>query len=366
MHLSQKFFGAEESPQINIIQPHLNTLYVRNTSHSPDKAITHYNVSFAPDCTVYDQAHENVLHANSAISDIYIEFKSKAEEDAFLIDIPDQPSSVSSPLMNPAPQGVLTAGQITTYAALQLDSQYRTHVFSILIVGDYARLIRWDRSGAIVTAPIYYQRDPELMDFFTRFDQAEKPARGHDSSVRKATPAEAKKAMYANTSFNSPELLVVTVPSKDCESKCSDYVIKPPIARPYTPPGRATRTSIAYDIQRDVIVFFKDSWRIACDEVVREGEVYTILNAANVPNIPYCSASGDVGDDLYHLTSTSRFANASWVKCTPELTPHRHHRLILDHIGKRLETFRCSKDMVSAIRAALTGAYPTLFTSLAV
>jgi hypothetical protein len=76
-----------------------------------------------PDCTVYDQVHENVLHANSAISNIYIEFKSKAEEDAFLINIPDKSSSVSSPLMNPAPQGVLTAGQITTYTALQLDSR---------------------------------------------------------------------------------------------------------------------------------------------------------------------------------------------------------------------------------------------------
>jgi hypothetical protein len=357
---------AEEEFQINIIQPHLKTLYICNTSHSPDKAITGYQVSFAPDCTVYDQARENVLHANSAISDIYIEFKSKAEEDAFLVDIPDQPSSTSNPLMNQAPQGVLTAGQITTYAALQLDSQYRTHVFSILIVGDYARLIRWDRSGAIVTGPIYYQRDPELMGFFTRYDQAERPARGHDSSVRKATPAEARKAICANTHFTSPELLVVTVPSKDCESRCGDYVIKPPVARPYTPPGRATRTSIAYDIQRDVIVFFKDSWRVACDEMVREGEVYAILNAAQVPNIPRCSASGDVGDDLYHLTSTSRFVNASWaVKCTQELTPHRHHRLILDDIGEKLDTFECSKDMVSAIRAALTGAYPALFTSLA-
>ena len=99
---------------------------------------------------------------------------------------------------------------------------------------------------------------------------------------------------------------------------------------------------------------------------MREGEVYAILSAAKVPNIPRCSASSDVGDDLYHLTSTSHFANAAWaVKSTQELTPHRHHQLILDDIGKRLETFRCSKDMVSAIRAALTGAYPALFTSLA-
>jgi hypothetical protein len=69
--------GLKRSPQINIIQPHLKTLYVCNRSHSPDKAITHYHISFAPDCTVYDQVRENVLHANSAISNIYINSKAK-------------------------------------------------------------------------------------------------------------------------------------------------------------------------------------------------------------------------------------------------------------------------------------------------
>ncbi len=59
-----------------------------------------------------------------------------------------------------------------TYAALQLDCQYRTHVFSVLVVRNYAQLIQWDRSGAIVTTPIYYQQDPALLDFFTLYDQA--------------------------------------------------------------------------------------------------------------------------------------------------------------------------------------------------
>ena len=59
---------------------------------------------------------------------------------------------------------------------------------------------------------------------------------------------------------------------------------------------------------------------------MRVGEVYAILSVVKVPNIPHCSASGDIGDDLYHLTSTSCFANASWaVKSTQELTPHWHH-----------------------------------------
>ena len=90
---------------------------------------------------------------------------------------------------------------------------------------------------------------------------------------------------------------------------------------------------------------------------MKEGDVYTILNKAKVPNIPCCSASGDVGDDTYHSTSTDWFTNASLaVKCTHEFIPNQHHQLILDDISDKLETFQCSKEMVYTIWAALTGA----------
>ena len=209
--------------------------------------------------------------------------------------------------------------------------------------------------------------DPELMDFFTCYDQAERPVRGHDSSVRLATTAEAQKAIVADREF-SPVLRIslsspsrIKTASQNAASTSSNHLL----SRPYTPPGRATRTSIAYDIQRDLVVFFKDSWRVACNEVMREGEVYAILNKAKVPNIPRCSASGDVGDDTYHSTSTNRFANASWaMKRTQEFTPHRHHRLILDDIGKKLETFRLQQGHGVCHSSRLIGAYLALLTSL--
>ncbi len=124
-----------------------------------------------------------------------------------------------------------------------------------------------------------------------------------------------------------------------------------------------TRTSIAYDIQRNCIIFFKDSWRVACNGIKKEGELYTILNHTCICNVPHCSASGDVGKGIYHSTCTSQFANAPWALMSSkhEFTPHQHHQLILDDISKRLETFQCSKDMVCAILAALIGAYLALF-----
>jgi len=46
---------------------------------------------------VYDEANKNITENNSTLSDICIEFKSRAEEDAFLTDFMDERSSVSSP-----------------------------------------------------------------------------------------------------------------------------------------------------------------------------------------------------------------------------------------------------------------------------
>ncbi|KAH9159380.1 hypothetical protein EDB89DRAFT_1916283 [Lactarius sanguifluus] len=285
---------------IEIVQPHLKTIYIRETSHSPDKALTGHSVSFSPDCTVYDEENKDITENNSALSDLFIEFKNRPEEDAFSTHFTDENPTG---FMSQKTKGVITAGQITTYAALQLDCQYRTHVFSVLIVRDYAWLIRWDRSGAIVTAPIYYQQDPALLDFFTRYDNADRSMRGHDDSVRYATQAETRKAIDANKEFSiSQKLLVVNVPLQRPKSGYGSYVIKPPAGRFYTPPGRATRTSIAYDIERNCIVFFKDSWRVDCDGIKREGEIYAMLNDAGVPNVPRCSASGDVGEDIYHST----------------------------------------------------------------
>ncbi len=62
-----------------------------------------------------------------------------------------------------------TLGQISSYAAAQLSAQFRTHIFSVLIVRDTARLLRWDRTGTIVTEAIEYNKCSFLADFFSRY-----------------------------------------------------------------------------------------------------------------------------------------------------------------------------------------------------
>jgi len=73
-------------------------------------------------------------------------------------------------------------GQLASYAAALSGSQFRIHVFSILICGKNARLMYWDRSGAIVTRAFDYTRLDYLGLFLHHYGLAVN-LRGYDSTI---------------------------------------------------------------------------------------------------------------------------------------------------------------------------------------
>jgi hypothetical protein len=115
---------------------------------------------------------------------------------------------------------------------------------------------------------------------------------------------------------------------------------------------------IAYDIARETKVLVKDSWRIDLEDIQAEGTTYDILMKAGVCNIPRCLASGDITINEYHATITKNYSLAPWA-CSngAHLVPHQHHRLALDVIGRSLNAFESSYEMVSAMRDALIGEF---------
>jgi hypothetical protein len=155
-----------------------------------DKApYSEFTFSCPPDCSVYSSdVHKHEL--NSSSLEFPIVFKSSLDQDPFAINpIPSEYEQVNS-FMSTTGAGCLVAGQITAYATLTLSAQYRTHVFLVLIIKNIARLIRWDRGGAIVTAPIHYDNEPFLLDFLIRYGNANREARGHDVTVDTPTDDE--------------------------------------------------------------------------------------------------------------------------------------------------------------------------------
>lgn len=83
-------------------------------------------------------------------------------------------------------------GQLLTYYKEQAVRQQRTFIFQLFIIGPFARFLRWDCSGAVVSAKFNYQNDPDaLAGFVRRYVHADTPReRGWDTTKTLASDAE--------------------------------------------------------------------------------------------------------------------------------------------------------------------------------
>ena len=60
--------------------------------------------------------------------------------------------------------------------------------------------------------------------------------------------------------------------------------------------GCWTHVSFTYDMQHDCQVYLKDSWCVLLEGIKLEGEIYCLLHAKKVPNIPSYLLAGDVSN----------------------------------------------------------------------
>ena len=161
------------------MNPFLQNLTIFNTSHAQDTTSTKFSFTCQPDCSAYIGARDEP----HSFIEFPIEFKTKLEQDPF-VKMPDHNEPTTENLfLNTTTAGREVVGQITAYASFILGSQYRTHMFLVLIFKKFARLIRWDHGGAVVTEPIKYDTQPHLFDFFIRYDNTNQATRGHDITV---------------------------------------------------------------------------------------------------------------------------------------------------------------------------------------
>jgi len=142
----------------------------------------------------------------------------------------------NNPLMVTESTGSETAGQVIAYTTLILSTQYRTHTFSVLIINDYAQLIRWDHSGAIVTEPIYYNDQSYLFDFLVCYNHASNEACGHDPTVGPPADHKAQAARTIKELSEANSLLSVTIQGSQPQGSCR-FIIGTPCRQPDIPAG---------------------------------------------------------------------------------------------------------------------------------
>ena len=335
-----------------------NLRAVNSSSHVDCNPNSDFSFKIKPDVSVYCADSHPSVKTDSSSVELFIEFKWDAGDDPFC-DTYDRgcsrcDASNAKSFLHETKSSKDTLGQITSYAAAHLGAQFRTHIYSVFIVKDTARILRWDRSGTIVTEGFKYNESPYLAEFFRRFSTASPEMRGKDQTVSDPTPSEALLARQCLGLDNQVPLVKLQIP--DAKGSPLYFITSAPRATPYTPPGRATRAGPAYDVLRRTKVFLKDSWRVDLPDIKPEGVTYATLERHKVRNIPHCLASGDISTTDYHATKTHNFAQAPWAchSHTP-FVPHRHYRLVLDIIGRSLTTFKSSYEMVTAVRDSLIG-----------
>jgi len=324
---------------------------VVNSSESPDSnPLLKFPFNVKPDVSIY--AGEASVPTDSSSAEIFIEFKRQAKDVPFC-DVDNNHDTIVRSSKNADD----TLGQITAYAAVQLAAQFRTHAYSVFILGCNARILRWDRLGTIVTEAFEFSKSPYLVDFFRRYSGTTDEICGKDGTVSTPTTAEQYKARRALKLDQNVTLHKLSIPVSVSNDDLLYFITCPPEPTLYAPPGRATRGFKAYDVARDQVVFLKDSWRIVLPGITPEGDVYKALNNAGVQHIPKCLAWGDIRTG-YHSTETHKFTRAEWAHHLNNATHflhHQHCRLVLDIIGVTLIEYQSSYKMVSTVRNGLVG-----------
>ncbi|OBZ73912.1 hypothetical protein A0H81_06523 [Grifola frondosa] len=200
-------------------------------------------------------------------------------------------------------------GQLAYYARQILARQHRQFLFMIVIIKDHARLLRWDRVGAVVSKPFDYVKSPETLGGFVwRYSVMTPAQRGLDPTVTPATKDEVilLKA-YANALHGSKTHLKTAVnnifsdgwPIHKIELDADGFVHmdnalttttitedvpveqvigkeghaeKQDRSKRYllvgramntsiSPTGRGTKCFVAYDMTTKKAVMLKDTWR---------------------------------------------------------------------------------------------------------
>lgn len=307
-----------------------------NCSASPDKSqASEFNFAVKPDVAIYQASAPKKGLMDVSCVDIIVEFKYETGDDPFrCIEDNAEDFAATQAASN-------TLGQLTCYASAHLGAQWCTCVYSVFIVKDIARILRWDRTGMVVTGPITYNSDPALADFFWRYAHSDPAQRGMDETITIPTSAEVQEA----TALLGPLIRPVKL-SVGQGDQLRYFITSSPSAKPYAPHGRATRGFAAYDILRKIRVFLKDSWHILLPGIQPEGEIYQFLHKHHVRNIAPCSCWGDVAQNQ---TVTYRFARAIWnklAKLSTYLVPHRHHRTVLDIFARPITMFSSTRQLV--------------------
>ncbi|RPD57738.1 hypothetical protein L227DRAFT_529943 [Lentinus tigrinus ALCF2SS1-6] len=269
-------------------------------------------------------------------------------------------------------------GQIMSYASTIFQSQHRKHQFSVVLLGDMARIVRWDRSGVVATEKFNYREEPsKLGRFFWRLCHMSAVQRGHDKTVeevytdsieyknimlpRAQTPivdeatgielGQHARLLFAESLRTAKMCYKINMHDGQCERSFlvgAPHFLSPELA------GRGTRGYVAIDCSnpKGPFVYLKDAWRVDHDGIEPEGNVLKYLNdGEKIEGVPTLVCHGDIKDRMGDQVTDSQEV---WKIVHPDrqdcpLKMHRHYRIVVKEVGLSMSRFRNAKELVYLI-----------------
>ncbi|KAI0308820.1 hypothetical protein OF83DRAFT_155608, partial [Amylostereum chailletii] len=189
------------------------------------------------------------------------------DDDPFLDPEPgDERLRSKVPFQRGSRKRVMNRRQLTAMAKQIFEEHPRVFLFSILILEDKARLLRWDQSGVVVTEQFdWLVENSPLADFLYLLDISSPEQRGLDSTVSFPTPEEVVRAqaIFERSSVDPcPDNVLRKFAVTDDVTGDTRYLVA---GRPQvfgrSLAGRATSGYVAVDLQDGTLVWLKDSWR---------------------------------------------------------------------------------------------------------
>ncbi|KAI3610128.1 hypothetical protein WG66_007403 [Moniliophthora roreri] len=328
-------------PMVEALEPFCPTLYLMET-HSWDCSLGSRVDLHLPNPDLCSYTHLGAQVTDIAGFEHIFHFKVNEHDDGF--------GDGELSLEYPTPSAEHTRNQLSTYATIQFALQRRTHIFSVLVVKHHARLIRWDRAGAIVTSKFLFAEEPYLAEFMWAYARADFGKQGWDTSITviSATPHLCGRLAFlvdeARRILDIPPeepVFRFTVWDEDDTHKQSYYYgSKPLFASNRSSAGRATSGYIVID-ENAKLAFLKDTWRIVSSEWIREGITYQKLREAGVRNVPTVIASGDIPGQ-----QTVSFGSKA-------MNPQKHYRIVFREVASDIVTYGHTSVLVGAVRDAL-------------
>ncbi|KAL6306265.1 hypothetical protein BKA93DRAFT_895462 [Sparassis latifolia] len=276
--------------------------------------------------------------------------------------------------------GNRTRGQAIAYAAEIFARQFRTFCFTVLILGNCARIVRWDRSGAAFTEKFNYKRNPEILgEFLWRFSHHEAKEQGYDESATLVTEGSEDYVLmkqYAETKLESGDYVreyfktsydagwplwrlkvdddARTASGVSTAPRSTYYLVGKPHFLADGMVGRGTRGYVALDCQTCKFVFLKDAWRVDHIDIEKEGDVLRKLYGERVENVPTLVCHGDVLDQQTLTQVIWEEVNGPTPEARRPLKKHVHYRLVVEEVGIPVNEFAHGFELVSIIYDCLT------------